>query len=314
MKHLIFTIFILSSIVFTSCDKFINGLIVDINPPEHESVLVPYCFLNAKDTIMEVYVQQSQGILDSIDDRFIKNATVQILKNGTLLKEVTNYVPDLHSGYFYRIELDQPMSETDNGDTYELRVSAPGFETVTATQTVPKPKNAVSAQFFENGGSNYGEIIDNVRVTIDDTPNEENYYQIILDVMSIGTIASGDTVRQSRSVGGQTLANTESMSNALDGVVLTDKLFDGQRFTADVGTTFSGSSSTGTNEEITYTGTIKLRLLSISRDEYLYQKSLYSYSNAVNNPFAEPTLLYSNTSSGLGMFSIIAETVEDFAF
>ncbi len=312
MKNAIIVILIIFGLTNAGCDKFINGLVVDIDVPEQEPVLVPYCFIDGSDSEIKVYVQKSQDILDSTNVEYIEDATVQLFKEGVFWKNLTRDVNLPKNPY--TVLLDQPILFEGFGVSYELRVSAPGYETVTATQIMPSLNTIVDVEFLRNAASDFGELIDNARITINDIPDEENYYRVLLDIFEIGLIPNGDTVSEARSVGGQALANTESMSNALDGVVITDQLFDGERFIADVGSVFSGSTSSGTSEPITYSGTVEIRLLSITRDEYLYQKSLYSYANAQENPFTEPTLLYSNTSSGLGMFSMMMETKERFEY
>lgn len=311
MKNIFLFFLIGTSLFQSSCE----GVIVDIEIPEHEPVLAAYCFINVDDSTVKVFVQVSQAILDSTNKRFVDNATVEIYKNGTLWQEINTKIIEASTGEIhYEKSLNQPISAEGYGDSYELRVSAPGFETVTATQIMPKPKQATGIQHLRQVTNDFGEIIDNSRITIDDAPNEENYYKITLDIFEIGTINSNDTVYEARSIGGQALANTESISNAFNGVVITDKLFDGQRFIADVGSSPSGSSHNVVDEPITYSGTLELYLMAITRAEYLYQKSLYSYSNAQANPFAEPTLIYSNMSSGLGMFSMMTMTKEAFVF
>ena len=64
--------------------------------------------------------------------------------------------------------------------------------------------------------------------------------------------------------------------------------------------------------DLDLTAFFKITLLSVTRDEYLYQKSLITYSNSSNSLFAEPTLLHTNMDNGLGVFSMMsADTIEE---
>lgn len=312
MKNIKLFLLLFISLAYGSCQ---NGLVLEIDIPEHEPALVPYCFINAEDSIIKVFVQQSQGILDSSQLRFIDNATVELYKNGVLWQNLTTKITNPATGeLYYQAVLNQSIAASEGyGDSYELRVSAPNFETVTATQTLPAPKLVTEIQHLRRAANSIDQVVDNTRVTIEDTPNEENYYRIILDVHEIGTAADGDTVYEARAFGGETLSNTESISNGFLGVVITDKLFDGLRFTADVGSSPWGSSYSNEKPNNSF-GTIEVTLLTITRAEYLYQKSLYAYSRALGNPFSEPTLIYGNFSGGLGIFSMMSATKNDFVF
>jgi hypothetical protein len=50
--------------------------------------------------------------------------------------------------------------------------------------------------------------------------------------------------------------------------------------------------------------TIEVRLFPITKDRYLYNKSLSLHNNLQDNPFAEPVLLYTNLQKGYGYFTI----------
>ncbi|MBK7409851.1 MAG: DUF4249 family protein [Saprospirales bacterium] len=49
---------------------------------------------------------------------------------------------------------------------------------------------------------------------------------------------------------------------------------------------------------------LKVRLRSISRDRYLFLRTLDLYGNAQDNPFAEPVVVHDNIEKGVGIFSI----------
>jgi hypothetical protein len=47
-----------------------------------------------------------------------------------------------------------------------------------------------------------------------------------------------------------------------------------------------------------------VHLVHISREKYVYLRSLYQYQNADGNPFAEPVTVQGNFEGGVGLFSL----------
>jgi hypothetical protein len=55
---------------------------------------------------------------------------------------------------------------------------------------------------------------------------------------------------------------------------------------------------------IAYLSWVRIKLLSIPEELYLYEKSLYTYKNILDDPFAEPVYLNGNIIGGNGVFAI----------
>jgi len=53
-----------------------------------------------------------------------------------------------------------------------------------------------------------------------------------------------------------------------------------------------------------YKEPIKIKLLSIPRELYLFEKSLYTYMNSAHDPFSEPVYIDGNIKGGNGIFAI----------
>ncbi|KAA3640405.1 MAG: DUF4249 family protein, partial [Bacteroidetes bacterium] len=85
------------------------------------------------------------------------------------------------------------------------------------------------------------------------------------------------------------------------GLVFTDKAFDGNEYTIkgwDYGWWETVES-------------FKLELVNLSKDGYLYLRSLEDYYNSEGNPFAQPATVYSNIENGYGIFALgAAEVIE----
>ena len=118
MKNLLLFIIILT--VFSSCTKEI-----DLNLGQTEKQLVVNC-LFSEDNPWKVYLTQTKST-DDTEDPVVANASVQILANGNNVIEL-EYAGD---GMYESEQYPQ------KGVVYELRVDAPGYETISATNTIP---------------------------------------------------------------------------------------------------------------------------------------------------------------------------------
>jgi len=55
---------------------------------------------------------------------------------------------------------------------------------------------------------------------------------------------------------------------------------------------------------VDYIGAIRIKLLSIPKELFLFEKSVYSYVNSTKDPFAEPVYIEGNIKGGNGVFAI----------
>lgn len=60
------------------------------------------------------------------------------------------------------------------------------------------------------------------------------------------------------------------------------------------------------------TANIYIEIKSVSKDFYLYQKTLKEYYNSINNPFSEPAEVYSNIKLGYGIFAGYNSVIDTF--
>jgi hypothetical protein len=315
MKKYLFIIFIFTIILNTGCEKFTKGLVVDLEIPEHEPVLTPYCFINDADSTVMVIVQKSQGALENSEIAFIENATVELYKNGTLWNTIPyNDSDTAQNNGVYEFPMNDAFANEGYGDSYELRISAPDFEPTSATQVMPVPIQIEAIQFIENGGVNtFGEASDNMKITFTDPVNEENYYKIQVKSQYLAINKDDDdTTGPNDSYYIEPLTSSLGLESGYgNSLILSDKLFNGQSQTIDLGI-YRNIFILGI--EVDWEVNFEVTLLSITRDEYLYQKSLVTYSNSSFSLFAEPTLIHTNTSSGLGVFSMMSTDIKEADF
>ena len=194
------------------------------------------------------------------------------------------------------------------GATYSLRVSAPGFDTVRATDAIPRPAPA----FVRSHRGNRGEF--SIAVEIQDPPGEANYYQISIYRLSTWwryeeTLSTKDPSIMADNGVDESPLEEESFSG--EAPYFKDILFDGRSHEIEL--TFGGWAAPGddgaaeaegdTDGQGSSNGKIYLQVLSISAAYYEYLKSARLHGETMDNPFAEPLNVYGNVDNGYGIFA-----------
>lgn len=290
MKYKFLIIFGFAAIIFTSCENFINGVVREIELPETEPVLAPFLLLDEQDTAILVTISKTTGVLDSVEPTLITNATIELYRNGNLLHTINSDHYDIFNG-FYSYDLGGQFGQELG--LYEMKVRAAGYPEVSATQNMVLPVAIDSVGYIPNGyvdplNGNKNEL----KLYFQDPPDVENYYMVSATATSRDTNPDGTPFYQYTAY----LETQEPyIEQGWDNSVFSDETFDGQYISASFGTW-----NTLDFEQIVF------RLISISKDTYTYIKSFNTYSNSIGNPFAEPSLLYSNTDGGLGFFGLSA--------
>lgn len=281
-------LFLFATMLFLSaCSEDFFEQTVEIDLPEHIPQLAITSQMAASDSAVWLYLTQSQGILENGQPDYIEDATVELFKNGELWQTLP-YVDDR----FYANELNEAIGQEPA--TYQFRVSATGFPDLEASQVMPSAVPIINATYEPEGALDLdGERVDEINIEFEDIGGEDNYYQISVYVES--EFWSNNVY----------LTPLDPIAEELSGKqFLKDDSFDGKKYTWRVGM-YPYELSPGEDQEIV------VRLQSISRDKYFYERSVSLASEANDNPFAEPVIVYSNVTDGLGVFSLssISEVV-----
>ena len=75
------------ALTLTSCDKLVNGVVNEVEFPEHEPRLAFTMFLAPGDTVVEATIYSSAGILDSAGSQALRWATLKVSQDGQTLFE-----------------------------------------------------------------------------------------------------------------------------------------------------------------------------------------------------------------------------------
>jgi hypothetical protein len=276
---------------------------VDLTAPDHKSTLV----LNGKivpGMPWRLDVSRSVGAFEPgtpSDSRFtVTDATVSIFEEG---KRQGNLPLDSLNQYSSRKFLPAP------GRQYTVRVSAPGLDTAEATGCVPRMPPVQLTEEKLEGDDYYDRTL---RLTINDPPNTDEYYQIRLlkngyhrDSTAIDTVGLTDERFRTRS---RSIINEMEQSledvNTYKGRKATfkDVLFGGTEHTLRLqvpeGRLYLPDQEAGDGyPRVKYI----LYVSVLSEDAYQFNHTQRIFEQTEENPFAEPVDVHSNVEGGDGI-------------
>ncbi len=290
-KCITITIF---AIAFTACELIINPEL-----PEHTPRLVIKAFFTP-DGGWAASVSRSVGIQDPAPgpERLITGASVELLSDSRIIDRLL---------FLQRERVYASEKPLQSGKSYSLRVSAPGFETVHATDSAPPPvPTSIKSYRVETsvpapGGPGVTTITDfRITLQIQDPPGEENRYQIRV----IAPDRSGRRDLRFSTRDPSIIADNRIEDPVLEGVepfvgsepFFSDALFDGESHQIDL-------SSVDLFVEASLERVIWVQVRYISEAYYRHLKSALLHDTTDDNPFAEPVRIHSNIENGYGIFA-----------
>lgn len=288
MKYITFLLLLGYAIAFSSCNENSFSQVVEIDIPPHEPALSVRALFQQNDTLLSLLLTDSKGILESTSLEIQKEATVRLFENEQALP-VFSYNPNSS-----RFTAPIPSGFEQAESTYRLEISAPNFKTISATQTMPKPVSILAGKYTPNGTfSSEGDRVDAIEIEFQDPSDEENYYAISA-VERVAYFNGQDTSYYDSEIYLESNDPLVSFGTA-QLLLLSDVAFNGNTYKVLL-------YSYNKLQE----GEIKIQLLSVSRDTYLYHRSLSNYYDAQDNPFAEPVNVHQNIENGHGIFGLMA--------
>jgi len=280
MKYLP-NISVLLLLITMACEQ-----IVEVDIPEHESQLVLSAFYRAGKTEVKAYLTKSLAISDDQDVEEVQEPDIKLYENDLLIAESSVYSN-------FNPQFSTPL---EVGKTYKITAEAPGFTTVMATQKLPAPPNIgdVVYQPMSRPGVE-GYVMDAIDVELQDIPNEDNYFELSIFIKDKDASASNVSSWRREWI--------ESLDPGVERgyygtSFLKDDLFEDGSYNAEI---LIYPADTNYID-------IKVQVSAVSRDKYLFSKSLKAYEDALYNPFAEPVIIHTNIENGQGIFSMENKT------
>ncbi|MBN1416235.1 MAG: DUF4249 family protein [Bacteroidales bacterium] len=164
------TLFILFIVIVGSCRDFVQDEFPDFREvPAINSFLVD-------DSIVRVQVSLT-GKLDTSNLKTVDNASVNLYRNHQFV-ETLNY----HSEGVY---ISNAVAES--GNSYRIEVDIPGYDRVTAHDSIPGPAKILSVSHIKKAGKDEeGHFYPALLLTFNNTRHSECYYEIVIYAIDNG--------------------------------------------------------------------------------------------------------------------------------
>lgn len=284
----IFLLLFSAALLLSSCDNLVNGVVRDIDLPPHESQLAASLFLDSRDSNISAIVSSSKGIYDTGQSKSVFNAQC-VLNVGT-----TTYNWSTMDQYERYTEL-LPDRFGAPTDSLVFTVNHPDFTSVSATQVFPSAPQ-VSLELNYGATQLYGEISDELVITLKDIPGVNQHYIVSIDVHFRTALSGQDTSEYYNLYWETEYPNSTPLWGQESALLLSEDGLDRN---------IKFSAATGINPiDFAMLHEYRVKVSALSEEMYLFYKSYSAYENANGNPFAEPVVLYSNMSNNMGCFGV----------
>ncbi len=278
-----YLILIMTAVLFSSCDQLIS----EIDAPPSESKLVVFSVISPQDSVIEVKVHKSNPLFSDItyqwnEERFPPVVNATVLLSGEGQSATIPYDEEFET---YRI--DRTAFNIKSGGHYELKVMVPDFTQISAECTVPE------------------QIPPDIEITgsgmTEETGMEEWYFEFrFKDLPGIGNnyLVNGAVISYDPWMGenGDTYNYFPGFKQG--NFLVSDKSNDGGYFnyrTYSIVPQYLDSNN------------VWISLSLIDENYYQYAQSVFNFQD--DNPFSEPTPIYSNIDGGLGVFGGMNSTI-----
>ncbi|WP_031530560.1 DUF4249 domain-containing protein [Dyadobacter crusticola] len=292
-------------VLLTACESFVTD-IPEAKLPKSESKLVISSIISPQLSYINVIVTESVPLFSKsgATGKRLDNAVVKIsdgVKEATIPYDTTN---NLYS-------LEQSKFPINPSKTYTLFVSD-GKRSVTAQCTVPAKVPVVESYVFDTmvfEGEQYKDTAITLKMTWRDIPGDTNQYRVsgTMDIEYNISVKepSGKYTERRVSYPFQFNWNWQQGKNEFQ----SDSYQDGALFTSPLGKInlpeVREENHNGKKVTVYPKTKIKgvvLEVFNIDQHYYKYERSLEARNNA-DNPFAEPSIVYSNVKGGFGFFA-----------
>jgi hypothetical protein len=297
MKKLAYIFFGL--LLLASCET--NEDIVDF--PVVEPKLVVNCVFT-ENQFFEFQISKSLSIIDNAELQYLDNATIRLYENGVLKETINTVSPQSE---FYHSSFAPDLNKE-----YMIEVSAPSLEDISAKGKLPGLANLeyISHTITDSGGFYFpgepyqGYLEGKITVKIHDQAQVENYYMVSIfryDTFEIpGSIEVYKEYLYSYSDGSNPAVDYYTNRGAL----INDAIFDGQEL--EITLDFEDYQFKDKQKYF-------ITLYHLSKDLYLYYKTISIYDDNYQNPFGNPVQLYNNIENGYGIFGGFSEKLDSFS-
>ncbi len=287
-----------------SCESMVNDLDPD-KLPDVKSKLVVECYISPQSKTIQAIVTESQPLFG------VANYQIKVIKDAKVtLSGPSGQVVLPFSDSLSVYVLPASQFNIEAGKTYKITVSDP-TRTVTASCTVPARSASLKKYTFDiTEGKTYpgdtptDEMVAKTKFYWDDIAHEKNYYVVRGHVSVDQNVFRYDYMTKVSEIARLEFKNEFNFAaitdNNADGLTLNSGTLEtnlrnyNSRFTGPDGKPVSYDTDPKIKE-------IYVEILTV--DDHYYKFKQTVGHNSEDNPFVEPTLVYTNIEGGLGCFA-----------
>jgi hypothetical protein len=296
--------------ILFSCETILDEIPAS-RLPRSEQKLVIASFISPQDTVVvvrvtissplyETYLNANRGAVNdtSAISNVVRNAKVTLSTDN---QSVTLKYDSKNAWY----QIAQKDFRIIAGKTYQLKAET-SDNAVEATCTVPNEQVKIDSykvdSLLELDVDHYHE---GFKFTLKwtDVKGKNNQYRVRANLAYEAKSPNSPTPFI-------TYANTtwNDESNSIS-AYLDDKNVDGNQFTSPTGKAYTSSHGRNAPTKTNKPPVLTIELLNIDPNYADYHKSIIRHEIAENNPFAEPSPVFSNVKNGLGCFGASNRTI-----
>lgn len=288
-KPALLSLLVALGVLLGACRKEVEGF----GLPESDAKLVVHCFISPQDEYLTASVTRSAPILGAGNpaDTLVEDAAVT-LSDG-VRSVLLPYDKD-HKAYVYQVRADREGDlKIKSGTSYRLQVTTPRGETATATCTVPGELNLPVTLSADSAWDAYTQqYYYRMRVSWPDPPGQVNYYRVAGWKEEVIRVSADGTPTGIGHSPAQWEAEETISDQGQDGLRLVSPRAHWR------GSGFQSLLRTSLNASLLHT----------DPHYYHYHRAVRRAGQSQANPFAEPALVYSNVTGGLGVFGAYTRT------
>ena len=277
---------LIASIIFASCGEGSFTKIVDVPLGDTDSQLTVIANLNNVNDEHYILVSKTLSVLDNGEFESLNNAQVNLTTPDEGIKSLLfDQNANLYS---------LPQYTFIGGETYSIEVDHPDHAPMKAEVTVPMGPEIIDISVELNDDFHVNNLeSDVITLKFKDPGSEVNTYKFTGRMISYDS-ESKDTFdnRYYFDLSNNILEYNED--------IISDITFNGKEYELIL----LGNRSFYTDTPSITTIAIEIDILSLTEEFYLYDNSISQAEDAIDNPFVEPSTIYSNFDNGFGIFTI----------
>jgi hypothetical protein len=274
------TTFLIATMTIISCN---DSDIVDLPEPQSKIVLWS---VNNVDNVWIVTLSQSLPVLGKAwNYNGLPTATVSLLENGNHLLDLVCENPNFDELSRFTTSTHRPVP----GRTYDIIVTAPGFETASATYVQPLLSPQIDDFKVTGRAEHPSQNRVDAEITLTDLPGE-NYYE--LSIQASDSLPEIANIIAGMAVFGADLQSLGGVGYG--GVTFPDESFQGKTVTIRF------HSYESPNDYLHYY-TVFVR--AVSKEYYEAVSTISRQDVSGRDPYATPLRVKGNVKNGFGLFT-----------